>query len=83
MKDYVEGEHMNTPSSNKDKTQAMIFGKGSRQSNPAINNLGFDWVKEIKILGGEISWVEWSLNWWIAWTSVGIAENVPNRNKLF
>ena len=36
---------------NKEKTQAMVFGHESRQSNPAENNLGFEWVKEIKILG--------------------------------
>ena len=30
---------------NKDKTQAMIFGRESRQSNPVENNLGFEWVK--------------------------------------
>ena len=40
---------------NKDKTQAMIFGQGSRQSNPAENNLVFEWVKEIKILGVTIT----------------------------
>ena len=35
---------------NKDKTQAMIFGKNSRTQNPAINNLGFSWVnKKIKL----------------------------------
>ena len=36
---------------NKDKTQAMVFGHESRKSNPAENDLGFEWVKEIKILG--------------------------------
>ena len=33
----------------------MIFGHESRQSNPAENNLGFEWVKEIKILGVTIT----------------------------
>ena len=40
---------------NKDKTQAMIFGHDSRESKPAENNLGFEWVKEIKILGVTIT----------------------------
>ena len=40
---------------NKEKTQAMVFGHESRQSNPAENNLGFEWVKEIKILGVTIT----------------------------
>ena len=31
---------------NRDKTQAMIFGKDSRTQIPAINNLGFTWVKK-------------------------------------
>ena len=40
---------------NKDKTQAMIFGHESERAKPVENNLGFEWVKEIKILGVTIT----------------------------
>ena len=40
---------------NKDKTQAMIFGHESAESKPVENNMGFQWVKEIKILGVTIT----------------------------
>ena len=40
---------------NKDKTQAMIFGHESAESKPVDNNMGFQWVKEIKILGVTIT----------------------------
>ena len=39
----------------KDKTQAMIFGHKSRPAKLAENDLGFEWVKEIKILGVTIT----------------------------
>ena len=40
---------------NKVKTQAMIFGHEKQQSNPTENDLGFEWVKEMKILGVTIT----------------------------
>ena len=40
---------------NKDKTQAMIFGHNSENTKPTVDTLGFDWVKEIKILGVTIT----------------------------
>ena len=40
---------------NKDKTQAMIFGHNSENTKPTVDTLGFEWVKEIKILGVTIT----------------------------
>ena len=40
---------------NKDKTQAMIFGHNSENTRPTIDTMGFEWVKEIKILGVTIT----------------------------
>ena len=40
---------------NKDKTQAMIFGHNSESAIPTIETMGFEWVKEIKILGVTIT----------------------------
>ena len=36
---------------NKDKTQVMIFCHNSKTAIPTIDTMGFEWVKEIKILG--------------------------------
>ena len=35
---------------NKDKTQVMIFGHNSATAKPFKTTMGFEWVKEIKIL---------------------------------
>ena len=40
---------------NKDKTQAMIFGHNSENTKPTVETMGFEWVKEIKILGVTIT----------------------------
>ena len=40
---------------NKDKTQAMIFGHNNETAIPTINTMGFEWVKEINILGVTIT----------------------------
>ena len=36
---------------NKDKTQTMTFGHNSENAIPITGTMGFEWVKEIKILG--------------------------------
>ena len=33
------------------KTQAMILGHNSSTTNPVENKLGFEWVKQIQVLG--------------------------------
>ena len=40
---------------NKDKTQAMIFGHNSENTKTTVETMGFEWVKEIKILGVTIT----------------------------
>ena len=40
---------------NKDKTQAMIFGHNRETAIPTIETMGFECVKEIKILGVTIT----------------------------
>ena len=40
---------------NKDKTQTMIFGHNSETTAPTTEDMGFEWVKEIKILGVTIT----------------------------
>jgi len=40
---------------NKDKTQTMTFGHNSENSIPITETMGFEWVKEIKILGVTIT----------------------------
>ena len=46
---------MSGPRINKDKTQAMIFGHNSETAAPTTEDMGFEWVKEIKILGVTIT----------------------------
>ena len=40
---------------NKDQTQTMIFGHNSETAIPTIETMGFEWVKESKILGVTIT----------------------------
>ena len=40
---------------NKVKTQAMIFGHNSETAIPTTGTMGFEWVKEIKIMGVTIT----------------------------
>ena len=41
---------------NKEKTQAMIFGHNSKTAIPTTETMGFEFVKEIKILGVTITY---------------------------